>query len=105
MNGRKNMKIQKNYSQYFNTIVFLMTLVFFISCGSGSNADNTIVLSSELERDTLQGIDSDNDGIRDDIQDYLITTYTNNPKHQTAFQNLAKVEQKKVFSFLMNRGK
>lgn len=51
---------------------------------------------------TLLGIDSDGDGIRDDVQRYLNETYSNQPNVRMALEQLAKAYQS-VFSTVSNK--
>ncbi len=47
----------------------------------------------EAGKQTLEGIDSDNDGVRDDIQRYIILNYYNTQKTQLALRQYAKALQ------------
>jgi hypothetical protein len=56
----------------------------------------------EEGRKTLLGIDSDNDGLRDDIQRYLNEKYADSPNIRLALEQYAKT-YKDVFSTLENK--
>jgi hypothetical protein len=47
----------------------------------------------EAGKATLEGIDSDSDGVRDDIQRYIALTYSDSEKTQAALTQYAKVTQ------------
>jgi len=42
---------------------------------------------------TLAGIDSDNDGVRDDVQRWIVMTYSNSQKTRAALKQMAKAKQ------------
>jgi hypothetical protein len=42
---------------------------------------------------TLAGIDSDNDGVRDDVQRWIVMSYPNSEKTRAALQQMAKAMQ------------
>ncbi len=45
---------------------------------------------------TIQGIDSDGDGVRDDVQRYIALTYPNSAKTRAALTQVTKHEQKEL---------
>lgn len=47
-------------------------------------------------RTTLLGVDSDNDGVRDDIQRYIAVTYADSAKTRAALTEYAKLAQKQL---------
>jgi hypothetical protein len=51
----------------------------------------------EAGKQTLEGIDSDNDGVRDDLQRYIILTYSDTPTRQ-ALAQYAKAQQSMILS-------
>jgi len=54
----------------------------------------------EAGKQTLEGIDSDSDGVRDDVQRYIGLTYPNSPRKRAALLQLATVQQQ----FIINSG-
>jgi hypothetical protein len=69
----------------FTLIIFSLTIV-------GSIAGNTILPPDpgSAGEQTLLGIDSDNDGVRDDVQRYIYMTYPNDKKLRLALTEIAK---------------
>ena len=47
----------------------------------------------EAGKATLEGIDSDNDGVRDDIQRYIVLTYPDSAKTRAALIQVTKTKQ------------
>lgn len=48
----------------------------------------------EAGKQTLEGIDSDNDGVRDDVQRYIAITVTDSARHREALRQNAAVTQR-----------
>jgi len=91
----------------------VLAVIFVASCGltgcrsNGENRSNSSAPANtgtteipglppdpgEAGKATLAGIDSDNDGVRDDIQRYIALTYPNSTKNQAALTQMAKVMQ------------
>lgn len=65
---------------------FIMVLVL----STGTLADISPPDPGEMGKKTLLGIDSDNDGVRDDIQRYIYFTYPNEEKVRLALTQIAK---------------
>jgi len=79
--------------------IFIVFLVALLSVGS--------VYAGELPPDpgaagkaTLEGIDSDNDGVRDDVQRWIVMTYPNSEKTRASLTQEAKLDQQ----FILNAG-
>ena len=92
----------------FGLAVFSFLLA---GCGGGGGGDDgggeTVQQASsnglppdpgEAGKATLEGIDSDGDGVRDDVQRYISSTYKDNEKAQKIITQFAKIKQ----SFLLN---
>lgn len=82
-------------------------MVFYLSaCGGGgsSNQANTPELEGlppdpgEAGKVTLEGIDSDKDGVRDDIQRYIATEYPHSEKTRRVLTDMAKANQEFLLS-------
>ena len=83
-------------------VVLVFTSYVLIGCGS-SGVSNTTTGTTEIPglppnpgeagKATLAGIDSDHDGVRDDVQRYIATTYPNSAKTRAALTQIAKVMQ------------
>ena len=52
----------------------------------------------EAGKATLEGIDSDNDGVRDDVQRWIALTYPNSEKVRLALTQRAKINQQYVLN-------
>jgi len=83
-------------------VVLVLAFYVLIGCRSngGSNATTSATGISGLPPDpgeagkaTLAGIDSDHDGVRDDVQRYIAMTYPNSAKNRAALTQVAKVMQ------------
>lgn len=75
---------------------------FFIELASSPGSYLTIEIIKEIElppdpgeegKQTLLGVDSDNDGVRDDIQRYIYITYPNEEKVRMALTQTARIYQ------------
>lgn len=70
-----------------------------ISCSSSSSQHDPLADlglppdPGEAGKATIEGIDSDEDGVRDDIQRYIALTYPEQPEIQKALRQLAKADQ------------
>ncbi len=78
-------------------MMFFMALVFFVSLAWAEDND----LLANLPPDpgaagklTLAGIDSDGDGVRDDVQRWIALTYPNSQKTRAALTQGTKTMQK-----------
>jgi len=91
----------------------VLAVIFVASCGltgcrsNGENRSNSSAPANtgttgipgippdpgEAGKATLAGIDSDNDGVRDDIQRYIAITYPDSEKTREALSQYAKVIQ------------
>jgi hypothetical protein len=117
------MGIEQNHSRWgflsLIALVVLLALTLLYGCGGGGgDSDSSSGNGSSQSQDdsgsapddsglppdpgeagkaTLEGIDSDNDGIRDDVQRYLATAYSDSPKIKEWFGEVAKADQKMIF--------
>lgn len=82
--------------------LFLAVISFALpACAEG--VDQSIVATLPPDpgaagKETLAGIDSDNDGVRDDVQRWIVMTYPNSQKTRAALRQYALTQQK----FLLN---
>ena len=60
-----------------------------VGCSGGSKADNKQDFDEVAEKATVEGLDIDNDGVRDDIQRYIDATYPNSPEKRAALKQIA----------------
>jgi hypothetical protein len=76
-------------------MLFLMTLLFLNNTLWAGEIDvsNLPPDPGEAGKATLAGIDSDNDGVRDDVQRWIALTYPNSQKTRTALSQIAKAKQ------------
>lgn len=92
----------------------LFTLLLAASCAScGSSGSESLAISAATAADvfhgltvppdpgdsanaTVAGIDTDSNGVRDDLDRYIAQTYGDNPTKYAAAQLIAKSEQKVV---------
>ena len=80
-------------------ITVLVFSFFLISCGGGGESGGGVQPTTSLPPDpgvagkqTIEGIDSDGDGVRDDVQRYIKLTYSDAPTQQALVQ-YAKAQQ------------
>ena len=90
--------------------MFCIAVLFLSACdGGGGNGSNNAVNPStipeglppdpgEAGKLTVEGIDSDNDGVRDDIQRYIAIEYQDSEKTRRVLTDMAKADQE----FLVN---
>ena len=83
-----------NITKLLVAIILGFQLLVLIGCSSSEPKLNG--------SDTLGGIDSDNNGIRDDVDDYINTKYTI-PKEKAAAQQMARAFQMKLVVDLNNK--
>lgn len=104
MKGQK-MKTKKIITMVFGSII-LASVFFIAGCGSESKsgADSTAPVvddglppdPGEAGKATIAGIDSDGDGVRDDIQRYIAQTYPDSEKARAVLTQYAKIIQKQI---------
>ena len=75
-------------------MIFSIALFSFISSLWAEKPDNAIFANLPPDpgaagKATLVGIDSDNDGVRDDVQRWIVMNYPNSEKTRTALRQLA----------------
>lgn len=71
-----------------HSILFMAALVTLSACSSGSDSSNSP--SSSQETATVAGIDANRDGVRDDVERYITTTYPNSARARSALMQYAK---------------
>ena len=69
-------------------VILLITVLLF--AGSGIAGQSLPPDPGKAGKQTLLGIDSDNDGVRDDIQRYIYFTYPDDERTRTALTYIAK---------------
>ena len=79
-------------------MIFSIALFSFVSSLWAEKADNSIFANLPPDpgaagKATLAGIDSDNDGVRDDVQRWIALTYPNSQKTRAALTQMAKAKQ------------
>jgi ABC-type Fe3+-hydroxamate transport system substrate-binding protein len=94
--------------KYILNLLCLSILLLFTGCGSdnnSSNENNPNINELNLPPDpgeagklTIEGIDSDNDGVRDEIQRYIALEYPNSKKVRKVLTEMTKVNQ----AFILN---
>jgi len=87
------------------SIIFLLTYSLMGCGGGGSSSDNTGADSTTLPPDpgddgkiTLTGIDSDSDGLRDDVQIAIHERFPNDDQKRSALTQKAKAIQDAVIA-------
>jgi len=77
-------------------------LLFFVAIPFVHAADHSSLPPDpgEAGKATLAGIDSDGDGVRDDVQRWIATTYPNSEKIRAALRQLAQDYQR----FILGNG-
>ena len=81
-----------------NSCVCLTIFILLFACTKTSpkTSIGDVILPpdpSETGKATLVGVDSDSDGVRDDIQRYIALTYPDKPEIQKALRQFAKASQ------------
>ena len=78
-------------------VCFTILILLFACTKTSSNKSATDIIlppdPSESGKATLAGVDSDRDGVRDDIQRYIVLTYPDQPEIQKALRQYAKAHQ------------
>jgi len=81
-------------------MTFVILIVTFLLTSSVYAEESSNAIFTNLPPDpgaagklTLAGIDSDNDGVRDDVQRWIVITYPNSQKTRTALRQMAKAMQ------------
>ncbi|MBF0288622.1 MAG: Ig-like domain-containing protein [SAR324 cluster bacterium] len=110
------MRSAQNYFLLLIGIITIIGILFSIpSCGGGgdngeSKSSTTSDTSTDLPPDpgevgkqTIEGVDSDNDGVRDDIQRYIAMNYSDEPT-QNALTEYAKQQQTMLLSSQSEEG-
>lgn len=82
----------------FFAFLFLSIFAACNSSGSSTSHPNLPPDPGIAGEATLAGIDSDGDGVRDDIQRYIVLTYPDQPEVQKALRQYAKAKQ----DFILN---
>ncbi len=102
--------MKQNFKKYLLLVVGVFAVIIFgcglTSCGGGGGGTpletttDDIVDDSGLPPDpgkagkaTLAGIDSDDDGLRDDVQRYIVLTYQDSEKTRAALTQEAQMMQ------------
>ncbi len=93
-----NLLIKASIGQYYSKEKNIT-----LSLGSTKNIDIKLDLDIDIPKDpgengkiTLEGIDRDDDGIRDDIQRYIVLNYKNKKNLQKALIQYVKTEQRSI---------
>ncbi len=73
-------------------------LMFPLLLGCSGDLDGLPADPGEAGKKTLEGIDSDNDGVRDDIQRYIAIEYPDSEKIRRVLTDKAKADQ----AFILN---
>ncbi|SMN01704.1 hypothetical protein SPONN_2781 [uncultured Candidatus Thioglobus sp.] len=91
-----------------NFLILGFVLMFLTACGGsngGGNSNNDGGDNLNLPPDpgeagklTIEGIDSDNDGVRDDIQRYIAITYPASESIRRVLTDMAKANQDFIFN-------
>ena len=86
-------------------MTFVILIVTFLFTSSVYAEESSNAIFTNLPPDpgaagklTLAGIDSDNDGVRDDVQRWIVVTYPNSQKTRAALVQEVKLDQQ----FLLN---
>ena len=88
-------------------IILVFSLFFFSGCGSGngSSPNNPLENTADLPPDpgdagkiTLQGIDNDNDGVRDDVQIAIYERYPSDETKRNILTQNAKALQEAIYA-------
>ena len=72
-------------------LVVALVLIVLPACGSSEPDDGLPPDPGEAGRATLEGIDSDEDGLRDDVQRWIALTYEDEPTRQALTQTARAV--------------
>jgi len=113
------MKLLKGKIMIKNTILSLIAIITFSACGGGSNGENengtenpeppvpgTIIIDGHtlppmpdetLNNSTLLGIDTNDNGVRDDVEIWIYTTYEDKP----AFIKTIAMEKAKAYQIVI----
>lgn len=75
--------------------IFLLSLAVFPACDTGASEADLPPDPGEEGKQTLEGIDSDGDGVRDDVQRYIFMNYQDEPTRRALVQ-YAKAELRAV---------
>ncbi|SFV89687.1 hypothetical protein MNB_SUP05-SYMBIONT-5-392 [hydrothermal vent metagenome] len=84
-------------------LIYTLTLIFLTACsdvsgGSGGNNPNLPPDPGKAGKLTIEGIDSDNDGVRDDVQIAIYERHPNAPEKRAALEQQAKAYQKALIA-------
>jgi len=74
-------------------VTFLLTSSVYAEENSNAIFTNLPPAPGAAGKATLAGIDSDNDGVRDDVQRWIVMTYPNSQKTRAALTQMAKAMQ------------
>lgn len=87
-------------------VILALVVCGIAGCGSSGESSTTTSTTTvvpglppdpgEAGKATLAGIDSDRDGVRDDIQRYIAITYPNSAKTRAALTQVTKVMQNEL---------
>lgn len=75
-------------------MILLMAVLIILSACSSSGSDTANSPSPSAESATVAGVDADQDGIRDDVNRYIATTYPNSAKSRSALMQYSKGVQR-----------
>ena len=70
-------------------VTFLLTSSVYAEENSNAIFTNLPPDLGAVGKATLAGVDSDNDGVRDDVQRWIVMTYPNSQKTRSAFRQFA----------------
>ncbi|PIP27380.1 MAG: hypothetical protein COX30_02220 [Candidatus Moranbacteria bacterium CG23_combo_of_CG06-09_8_20_14_all_39_10] len=102
-------KLKRSKSKLFaalSTLIVIAAVFLLVGCGSDNNTPQTQVPTQSLDglppdpgeagKATVAGIDSDGDGVRDDIQRYIAMTHPDSEKKRAALTQDVKVLQQSL---------
>ena len=84
------------WSAYMNVIRLLFLFVFGLLI-TNCTAEPNVATTSDGDN-TLAGIDSDKDGVRDDVQYWIAINHSNSEKIRMALTQIAKVNQRYILN-------
>lgn len=73
--------------------ILAVIAVVIVACSGGGGSDPASQPANNTPSESLAGVDTNNDGVRDDVEQYINTTYANSAKTRNALRQSAKALQ------------
>lgn len=82
---------------FHHIILFILILFGFVGCGATAsdsyNKSIPPIPNATENSKTISGIDTNNNQVRDDVENFILTTYTNEPEQKALVQTASVIQK------------